>query len=79
MTELTRYAITVTLDVTNFSNDYGEIENYAIWVREVHNSEDEEQLIQKPGKTAISWESVSSRDIFQRSTVCFKMLVTLLR
>ena len=53
---ITRTSITATLDVTNFSNDFGVIENYAVWIREIENIN--EELPHKPGKTAISWRKV---------------------
>ena len=58
VTSITRNSITATLDVTNFSNDFGVINDYAVWVRQV-DIENLEQLPAKPGKTAISWTTVS--------------------
>ena len=45
-------------NVTNFSNDYGDITHFAIWVREIDDQENIENLPTKPGKTPKRWSSV---------------------
>jgi len=49
-------------NVTNFSNDYGDITHFAIWVREIDDQENIENLPTKPGKTPKRWSSDADRE-----------------
>ena len=51
-------------NVTNFSNDYGDITHFAIWVREIDDQENIENLPTKPGKTPKRWSSVSKTSYY---------------
>ena len=56
-------------NVTNFSNDYGDITHFAIWVREIDDQENIENLPTKPGKTPKRWSSVSKTLFYLRIPV----------
>ena len=60
-------------NVTNFSNDYGDITHFAIWVREIDDQENIENLPTKPGKTPKRWSSVS-KTLYYLHIICLYQL-----